>query len=82
MLTRDGSLKLTDFGAANFLRDNECRQTFIGTPQYIAPEIVFEEPQSFATDVWSVGVLIYELTTNKLPFDAANPGLIYENVKV
>jgi serine/threonine protein kinase len=59
ILTHNGMLKLTDFGASNFLRDNETRKTFIGTPQYIAPEIIFEEPQSYATDIWSVGVLLF-----------------------
>ena len=37
MLTKEGKLKLADFGAANYLVENESRKTFIGTPQYMAP---------------------------------------------
>lgn len=37
MLDKDGKVKLADFGAANYVLENETRKTFIGTPQYMAP---------------------------------------------
>jgi serine/threonine protein kinase len=73
MLTSQGSAILTDFGLA-LLTDIGTRGEIFGTPHYIAPEQAVSSarvtPQS---DLYSVGVMLYEIFTNELPFDAAQP---------
>jgi len=42
----------------------------VGTPYYISPEIVENKPYNFAADIWSLGVILYEMCTLKPPFNA------------
>lgn len=42
----------------------------VGTPYYLSPEIINSQPYSFATDIWSIGVILYELCCLKPPFTA------------
>jgi len=44
----------------------------VGTPYYISPEIVSNKSYNFKTDIWSIGVILYELCALKTPFDATN----------
>ena len=69
-LTWSGIVKLGDFGIAWVLNSTrENAQTVVGTPYYLSPEIVENKPYSFASDIWSLGVLLYEMCALKPPFD-------------
>ena len=67
LLDENGVLKLCDFGwCVNF--DVGSRTTFCGTYEYMAPEIINEDPYDSSIDVWSLGVLLYELLHGYSPF--------------
>ena len=72
-LTTQGRIKMGDFGISRVLsHTREKAKTMVGTPYYLAPEIVQNQPYGFAADVWSLGVLAYEMCTLKPPFDAGS----------
>lgn len=61
-------VKLCDFGISRIILSNIEVREVLGTPDYVAPEILQYEPISLATDMWSVGVLVYVLLTGHSPF--------------
>ena len=72
---REGSVKVTDFGIARALGGSSLTQTgtIMGTAQYVSPEIVRGEPASQASDIYSVGVLLFQMLTGRVPFDGDSP---------
>ena len=72
LVTRDGTPKLLDFGIAKLLKeetaDNTATRNFIFTPEYASPEQVRSESLTTATDVYSLGVILYELLTGHRPY--------------
>merc|ERR1719453_1971735 len=68
-----GVLKIGDLGIARCLTTSiELAQTVVGSPTYISPEIIHGAQYSYKTDVWSLGVLLYKMASNRYPFDATN----------
>ena len=72
MLCRDGTIKVTDFGIARFARSEHKTMTdkAIGSVHYISPEQARGEPTDEKADMYSVGVMLYEMLTGQLPFQA------------
>lgn len=66
--------KLADFGFACRIRKHERRMTICGTREYFSPEIFTQKPQTLALDVWCLGILLYELCHNKVPFKLGSLG--------
>jgi serine/threonine-protein kinase len=70
-VTHDGAAKVLDFGIARIL--GTARQTregnFIGTCEYMAPERILNKPTDLRSDIYSLGILLYEMLAGKLPFE-------------
>jgi len=71
MLTKRGDLKIVDFGVAKNLDRTELTRTgvTVGTIAYMAPEYLLGAAADAQTDVWAIGVVLYEMLTGRLPFD-------------
>ncbi|MCL1907568.1 MAG: Stk1 family PASTA domain-containing Ser/Thr kinase [Propionibacteriaceae bacterium] len=86
MLTSTGQVKVMDFGIARAVSDTAASMTqtasVIGTPQYLSPEQVRGETVDRRSDLYSTGVLLYELLTGKPPFEGDSPvSLAYQHVR-
>ena len=67
-------VKISDFGLSNRLSAaTEHLRSQVGTPVYMAPEMLQKHPYDFAVDVWSVGIVCYILLSGSMPFYADNP---------
>lgn len=82
LLTGDGHIILTDFGLSKWLdaNDNFSTQTFCGTAEYLAPEVLLGEAYSFGIDHWSFGTILYEMLAGITPFWADNHADMYRRV--
>jgi serine/threonine protein kinase len=81
LLGTDGYIKLTDFGAAKLKHQTKNYRTFVGTIDYIAPEVLNKEPYSKSIDWWALGILIYQLLYRTLPFTDKNPKNLVRKIK-
>ena len=81
MYNRNGKnyLKLIDFGFAEYCKPNEFMKEQLGTPQYAAPEIFEEKPYTNKVDIWSTGVVLYNMINGMQPF-SSNINTIKEQV--
>ena len=70
LLDSDKSAKLCDFGWAAKLGDTEYLKAKAGTYAYMSPEALMGQPQNLKTDIWALGILLYEIHYNKEPFEA------------
>jgi eukaryotic-like serine/threonine-protein kinase len=84
IVQRDGTAKLFDFGIARdeTRLDKTCTSTgiMVGTPPYMAPERFRDAPIDGRSDIFSVGVLLYELVTGRRPFDAAEVPAVIDQI--
>ena len=72
MLSGENDIKITDFGAAQTSATETTQITGIGSPAYMSPEQVKEQQLTHQTDIFSLGVVLYQMLIGKLPFQANN----------
>jgi eukaryotic-like serine/threonine-protein kinase len=70
LILDDGRVKLTDFGMARLASHDKKDTPLLGTPAYWCPEQIMGRPQDARSDIFSLGVVLYEMVTGKRPFDA------------
>lgn len=55
--------------------------SYFGTPSYSSPQLLANQPYNPKTDIWSIGVVLYEIALNALPFEAYNVAQLYQNIR-
>ena len=78
LLDNQGHLCLTDFGLSKKYQGDEQAQTFCGTPEYLAPEVVLGIGHGKEVDWWSLGILLFEMIVGLPPFYSDNVNVMYE----
>jgi serine/threonine-protein kinase 24/25/MST4 len=74
LLSTEGAVKLGDFGASRQLTDTVAKcNTFVGSPYWMAPEVMMQSQYDGKADIWSLGVTCLEMTTGKPPHAAIHP---------
>jgi serine/threonine-protein kinase ULK/ATG1 len=85
ILFHQGKIKVADFGFARFIdeadKNKKDNYTLLGTPVYMAPQILNDECYSPKCDIWSVGMLFYELLFGKLPWNGYSVPSLYNNIQ-
>ncbi len=82
MVRRDGVLKLMDFGVAQVMDLERMTVTgqLIGSPAYMAPELIEGRAVDVRTDVFALGIVLYQLATGALPFAGRNPHEVFKRI--
>jgi eukaryotic-like serine/threonine-protein kinase len=82
MIREDGVLKLMDFGIAQILDTQRLTTTgqLLGSPAYMAPELINGKPVDKRIDIFALGVMLYQLATNELPFSGRNPAQVLNRI--
>lgn len=79
LVSETGTIKISDFGFARYFDNDVMIQTICGSPLYMAPEIIKNKKYDYKSDLWSIGIILYEMLVGVPPFKARN---IYELIRV
>ncbi|XP_030067640.1 3-phosphoinositide-dependent protein kinase 1 isoform X2 [Microcaecilia unicolor] len=83
LLSEDMHIQITDFGTAKVLPSDSKQaraNSFVGTAQYVSPELLGEKSACKSSDLWALGCIIYQLVAGLPPFRAGNEYLIFQKI--
>ncbi|WWC60568.1 uncharacterized protein I303_103142 [Kwoniella dejecticola CBS 10117] len=86
LLDDDMRIKVTDFGSAKLLNkeeeviDDGKKRSFVGSADFVSPEVLRNEPASAASDIWAFGCILYQFLVGKPPFRGATDYLIFQKI--
>ncbi len=80
LLQKNGYIKVTDFGFCKYLKAGERTNTFCGTPEYIAPEIILYKGHGKPVDWYCLGILLFEMITGKCPYTDDDPMQLFRKI--
>jgi serine/threonine protein kinase len=81
LVSEDGYLMVADFGLAKFVQNGEMANSFCGTAEYLAPEMLIGNGHDYTVDWWALGILIYEMIVGIPPFFNRNKHKMYNLIK-
>lgn len=82
LIDEDGYIRLTDFGLSKTgIQGNKGAYSVCGTPEYLAPEILFQRGHGKAVDWWTLGAILYEMLTGLPPFYTNNREELFQKIK-
>ena len=74
-------MKLVDFGASSVLLSGEKEENSCGTLSFSAPEVLKREPYGFEADIYSLGVVFYELLSKRVPYEGRERSEVIEAMR-
>jgi len=82
LIDHDGYIKLTDFGLSKQnIQGNSGTYSICGTPEYLAPEVLFKKGHGKAVDWWTVGALLFEMLSGLPPYYKMNKRKAFDKIK-
>ncbi|XP_065899379.1 3-phosphoinositide-dependent protein kinase 1-like [Dysidea avara] len=81
LLNNEMHIQITDFGTAKILEDGEERaNSFVGTAEYVSPELLQSKVAYKSSDIWALGCILYQLLSGRPPFHAPNEYLCFQKI--
>jgi len=88
LLDENFKIKLTDFGTARFMdRESpassikrDTKATFVGTPEYVSPEVLLDVESGMSSDLWALGCIVFKFFTGSGPFRCQSNYLLFESI--
>jgi len=81
LIDKEGYLKIIDFGLAKILKGDEVAKSFLGTPEYLSPEMIAQKGHDKMVDWWAIGILIYEMLIGVTPFYNRNRAVMMSKIQ-